>query len=70
MRMREALRLYGKRVTVTCADGDSLTGVFNFCQTTADEPDEPESIALQQVPGIAVEIPLDEVVSMVEVIPS
>jgi hypothetical protein len=70
MRMGEALGLYGKRVTVTCADGDSLTGVFNFCQTTADEPDEPESIGIQQVRGIIIDIPIDDVVSMAEEVPA
>lgn len=66
MKISDALTHWGKRVRATCKDGEEFSGLFEWCQTHADEPDEPEAIGIAEVPGFITEISVDEVASIEE----
>lgn len=66
MNIAETRRYYGKMVAVTCTDGDVVRGRYSAVQTHADEPDEPESIGIQDTPRSYIDIPIEEVASIEE----
>lgn len=64
MRVEEVYGLLGDKVLATCTDGGKYSGVLCSYQSFAEEPDEPETIGIAEVPGFITEIPLEEVSSI------
>lgn len=65
MNLRDTLKYLGKQVRVTCVDGEECRGVYNWYQSDAESLDEPNAIGLDNGAGIIIEIPVDEVASIV-----
>ena len=67
MNLVEAQRYLGRRVAVVCADGTEFIGGLCTYQSFAEDPDEPETIGIAEVPGFITEIPIQEIASIEEV---
>lgn len=61
MMVADIEHLYGKRVVVTCTDGEVYRGLFNLYQSFAEDPDEPEYICIGKDWHDLTEIPMDEI---------
>lgn len=71
MEIDEAIKFWGRSVSVVCSDGQVFEGPMGGYQTHADDPDEPESVRIyyddEELGKYGVEIPVEEIKSITEV---
>lgn len=64
MKLKDALPFYGRDVIATLGDGSRVSGRFDLYQSLAEEPDEPETIGIEEFGGFITEIPVEKVASI------